>query len=187
MTTTYKEKSSANRAAKKQHGDNWASVCKVVAVGERFAIEMLQIETEAAKVVEELKAGLQILKGTKKASNVRQLVPVSGDKAGVKVINIAPTAGETRSAGRPISADQIKVRRRLVEFMRKQGAGQFTVKQATKALKLKRMHVSNAMRWAETSKLVQRLGYEPNKRPGRKDVLFTVIALPEPVAESAAA
>ena len=183
--TTYKEKSSANRAAKKAHGDNWAEVCKVVPVGERFAIELLKLETEAAKVVEELKAGLEILKGSKKTNNVRQLVPVAGGNAKSKVINLAPTAGENRSAGRPISTDQIKVRRRLVEFMRKQNTGQFTVKQATKALKLKRMHVSNAMRWAELSGLVKRLGYETCKRPGRKDVLFTVLALPEPVAEAA--
>lgn len=187
--TTYAAKTSATRAAKKAHGDNWAEVCKVVMVGDRFEIKMLQVESDPAKVLEQLQAGLNVLQAgkPKKASNIRQLVPLSGDKSKATVINMTPTLGENRSAGRPISPDQIKVRRRLVEFMRKQGDGQFTVKDATKTLKLKRMHVSNAMRWAKNSGLVKSVGFKPNEnsRAGRKDLLFVVVALPAPEAEAA--
>lgn len=181
MTTTYAAKASANRAAKKAHGDDWATICKVVPVGDRFAIEVLRIhdDSEATRLqmVEELKAGLAaIAKPTPaKKATVTALVPVSAN---------TNDTGPTKSAGRPISADQVKVRRRLVEYIRKQGGAEFGVKAATKALKLKRMHVSNAFRWCEHQGYIARGGYKEEKRAGRKEVLYKAVALP-PVAEAA--
>lgn len=182
--TTYTAKASATRAAKKAHGDNWAEVCKIVPVGDRFAIEVLRVhdDSEAARLqmVEELKAGLAAINkpAAKPKATVTALVPLAG--------NPNPT-GPTKSAGRPISELQVKVRRRLVEYIRKQGAGNFGVKEATKALKLKKMHVSNAFRWCEHQGYIERLGYKQTaeKRPGRKEVMYKTVTLPVPVAEAA--
>lgn len=182
MTTTYAAKASANRAAKKAHGDDWATICKVVPVGDRFAIEVLRVhdDSEATRLqmVAELKAGIEAINAkpaaTKPKATVTALVPVSANPN---------TTGPTKSAGRPISADQVKVRRRLVEYIRKQGGAEFGVKAATKALKLKRMHVSNAFRWCEHQGYIARGGYKEEKRAGRKEVLYKAVALP--VAEAA--
>lgn len=184
--TTYTAKASATRAAKKAHGDNWAEVCKVVPVGDRFAIEMLRVhdDSEATRLqmVEELKAGIAAINkpAAKPKATVTALVPVS---------NNPNTTGpaSTKSAGRPISELQVKVRRRLVEYIRKQGAGNFGVKEATKALKLKKMHVSNAFRWCEHQGYIERLGFKQTaeKRPGRKEVMYKTVTLPVPVAEAA--
>ena len=184
--TTYSAKASASRAAKKAHGDDWATICKVVAVGDRFAIEVLRIhdDSEATRMqmVEELKAGIEAINKpavkAKPKATVTVLVPLAAN----------PNAtGPTKSVGRPISELQVKVRRRLVEYIRKQGAGNFGVKEATKTLKLKKMHVSNAFRWCEHQGYIERLGFKPTaeKRPGRKDVMYKTVSLPVPVAEAA--
>ncbi|UOL48837.1 hypothetical protein [Pseudomonas phage Astolliot] len=129
----YKLKSSASRAAKRIHGDNWAETHVIIQTGETFGI--------SPKVVVEV--------------------------------------AEKNPRGRPISESQVKVRRRVVSFIRGQGDQGFTVKAVTKALKLKRMHVSNAMRWAENSLIVKRIGVAPNNgRVGPRDVIFSVNQLP---------
>lgn len=185
--TTYSARSTANRAAKTTYGDNWAEICKVVPVGDRFEIQSLctHSTTEATALLQtiaDLKAGLDwISKPTiKRKPKVTALVSVSANP------NTTGPAS-TKSAGRPISELQVKVRRRLVEYIRKQGAGNFGVKEATKALKLKKMHVSNAFRWCEHQGYIERLGYKQTaeKRPGRKEVLYKTVTLPVPVAEAA--
>jgi cell pole-organizing protein PopZ len=80
--------------------------------------------------------------------------------------------GSGKGPGRPISEAQVKVRRRVQAFIEKQ-TGQFTVKQVAKALKMSRMHVSNALRWCDHQKMVKKAGYKDNEgRAGRKELLF---------------
>lgn len=168
-TTTYKAKSSATRAAKKLHGDNWAEACKIVPVADGFTIETLRIhddsEATRLKMVEELTAGLKALNEPAKVVNAATAVQATG--------------GTKSLGGRPISANQTKTRRMLVTFINAQNGQEFTVKQARKKLKMKLMHVSNAMRWAESTGIVSRMGYKVDdvKRPGRRELIFKAVAV----------
>lgn len=175
--TTYKAKSSAIRAAKKLHGDNWAEACKIVAVADGFSVETLRIhdnnEDTRLKMVEELKAGLAKL--NKPTKVVTAAMPVKGP---VNATAPATDARNTKSAGgRPIDPTQAKTRRSLVTFIAAQNGNQFTVKQVRAKLKQKLQHVSNAMRWAEHNNLVARIGYKEDKRPGRRELIFKAVAV----------
>jgi hypothetical protein len=166
--TTYKAKSSAVRAAKKLHGDNWAEMCNIVPGVDGFTVETLRIhddsEATRLKMVEELTAGLKALDAV---------------ETPVKVVELTQTGNTKSLGGRPISANQTKTRRSLVTFINAQNGQEFTVKQARKKLKMKLMHVSNAMRWAESTGLVVRMGYKVDevKRPGRRELIFKAVAV----------
>lgn len=152
----YSAKSSAVRAAKKLHGDNWADLCKIVpAVGGGFEIQnnpTTAIESDIQTVAEKLKA------------NLAALTPAT------------PKAkpDNTKSVGgRPISPVQVKTRRSLVTYLNSLNGAQFTVKQARAKIKQKMQHISNAVRWAESTGLVERIDYLENKgRPGRRELIF---------------
>jgi len=93
-------------------------------------------------------------------------------------------------AGRPISAEAAKVRRRVVGVWFKlvaAGETEVTVKATAKIVKLKKVTVSNTIRWAESVGLITRIGYKLKAGPGRKEVFYTVnpakltemVAIPE--------
>ncbi|MNC41404.1 hypothetical protein D3C75_901710 [compost metagenome] len=165
---TYKAKSSAIRAAKKLHGDNWADKCEIVSIDGVFTVKTLAIhddsEATRLKQIEDLTARLAAL-------NTPATV-----KAEPK-----PRDNTKSLGGRPIDPQQAKTRRSLVSFINAQNGQVFTVKQAKAKLKQKLQHVSNAMRWAETTGLVERVGYktEAVKRPGRRELEFKAKAQPQ--------
>lgn len=154
----YTAKSSAVRAAKKLHGDNWETLCKIVpAVGGGFEIQnnpVTAIEANIQDAAEKLKASLAALTpATPKA----KAEPTQNKSVG----------------GRPISPVQVKTRRSLVTFIESLKGAQFTVKQARAKIKQKMQHISNAVRWAESSGLIERIDYLENKgRPGRRELIF---------------
>lgn len=103
---------------------------------------------------------------------------------------VAPVAAEPakRGVGRPISSEAAKVRRRVVgTFVKLAAAGEIevTVKATAKAVKLKKVTVSNTIRWAESEGILTRIGYKLKSGPGRKEVFYTINA--DKLAEAAKA
>lgn len=103
---------------------------------------------------------------------------------------VAPVAAEPakRGVGRPISTEAAKVRRRVVgTFVKLAAAGEIevTVKATAKAVKLKKVTVSNTIRWAESEGILTRIGYKLKSGPGRKEVFYTINA--DKLAEAAKA
>lgn len=93
-----------------------------------------------------------------------------------------------RGVGRPISSEAAKVRRRVVgSFVKLAAAGEIevTVKATAKAVKLKKVTVSNTIRWAEAEGILTRIGYKLKSGPGRKEVFYTINA--DKLAEAAEA
>lgn len=98
--------------------------------------------------------------------------PVATPEPETKKPELSVVEGTGKGPGRPISEKQVKVRRRVQAFLEKQ-TGHFTVKEVSKALRESRMHVSNALRWADHQKMVKKDGYKDNQgRAGRKELLF---------------
>lgn len=93
-----------------------------------------------------------------------------------------------RGVGRPISSEAAKVRRRVVgSFVKLAASGEIevTVKATAKAVKLKKVTVSNTIRWAESEGILTRVGYKLKSGPGRKEVFYTINA--DKLAEAAEA
>lgn len=89
------------------------------------------------------------------------------------------TAEVKRGPGKPISPEALKARGRVVAHFEKQVAAnatdlEVTVKVVTKALKIKKVTVSNTIRWAEAEGLIKRMGYKLKTGPGRKEVFYTI-------------
>lgn len=122
-----------------------------------------------ADLVAELKARTDALQTGMKAPAKALVAVASKPKAQTPAKAAAPV--EKSKGGRPISDDQVKTRRRLADWISKQ-TGIFTVKGAVKALRLKKMHVSNGFRWAEQTGLIERVDYKVEKRPGRREVNY---------------
>lgn len=91
-----------------------------------------------------------------------------------------------RGVGRPISSEAAKVRRRVVgAFVKLAASGEIevTVKATAKTVKLKKVTVSNTIRWAEAEGILTRVGYKLKSGPGRKEVFYTINA--DKLAEAA--
>lgn len=137
-----------------------------------------------ADLVAELKASTQALQTGLKAP-AKALMPVASKPAAQTPAKAAAPV-EKKKGGRPISDDQIKARRRLEDWVNKQ-TGKFTVKEATKALKIKKMHISNAMRWLEQNNKVDRVEYKIEKRQGRRELYFKAAGVVLPTDQKKAA
>lgn len=136
-------------------------------------VEVAPVAEQKAPVVgdlvAELKASTQALQSGLKAP-AKALMSVAS-KPAAQTPAKAATPVEKAKGGRPISDEQVKARRRLTDWIAKQ-TGIFTVKGAVKALKLKKMHISNGFRWAEQTGLIERVDYKIEKRPGRREVNY---------------
>lgn len=118
-----------------------------------------------------------------------QVVPVV-EAVTTSIMATVPVAGEPakRGRGRPISSEAVKVRRRVVgAFVKLVAAGEIevTVKATAKTVKLKKVTVSNTIRWAESEGILTRIGYKLKSGPGRKEVFYTINA--DKLAEAAKA
>lgn len=107
-----------------------------------------------------------------------------------QIMATVPVAAEPakRGRGRPISSEAAKVRRRVVGSLVKLAATgeiEVTVKATAKAVKLKKVTVSNTIRWAESEGILTRIGYKLKSGPGRKEVFYTINA--DKLAEAAKA
>lgn len=119
-------------------------------------------------------------------------VPKQSPELVNKLIDDAMTRANTakqpakRGVGRPISSEAAKVRRRVVgAFVKLAAAGEIevTVKATAKTVKLKKVTVSNTIRWAESEGILTRIGYKLKSGPGRKEVFYTINA--DKLAEAA--
>jgi hypothetical protein len=171
---TYKAKSSAVRAAKKLHGENYAEKCSIVAVDGGFMVQDLNAPATPAPSL--------LIDDNSDKTRLQQIEDLTARLAALNAKPAPKPRDPSKSlGGRPIDPQQAKTRRSLVSFINAQGGKAFTVKQAKAKLKQKLQHVSNAMRWAEATGLVERIGYkaEAVKRPGRRELEFKAKAQPQ--------
>lgn len=194
----YKLRDSAVRSAKRLHGADWKATHEIVAVGDRFVIKAIAAEVapvaEPVAVAEVPKAATKAPATTKAKAPVKNVTPVdmvaalndaaeqlksnvesvtsiaAPTKAKAPVTNVTPIK-QGKGGGRPISEEQAKARVRLVKWIESQ-TGDFTVKQAAKALRIKRMHIGNGFRWAEAQGIIKRGAFVESKKPGRREVMY---------------
>lgn len=123
----------------------------------------------------------QAAKRTRKPAAAKPVV-VADPVAPVAVVPVAAPVVATpvkKGAGRPLSSEAAKVRRRVVgAFVKLAAAGEIevTVKATAKTVKLKKSTVSNTIRWAEAEGILTRIGYKLKSGPGRKEVFYTINA-----------
>lgn len=165
-----------------------AGIAEIKKVGSVWMMVEPKAETPAPAATPAEKPRVRVQAGH--AVPTPQAEPVKAGKS-TKATKAAPEPETVkREGGRPLSPEAAKARRRLVNQLEKQmNAGQaiVTVKEVTKATKLRKVTVSNQIRWAEAEGLIKREGYKlkPEGTPGRKEVMYTLV--PAKVAAAAQA
>lgn len=138
----------------------------------------------ASSTADDMMAALQLATGKLKTT-VAAVVPVKAPANAT-----APVQNKQKqkhAGGRPPSEAQLKIRRRVLAWIAKT-TGTYTPKQCASALKANKVHVMNALRWAdETAGLIKLLGYaDQNGRPGRPSRLYETLPAGRVVEKEAA-